>query len=127
MARRGLMDETEIDDIDVVDFLLGEYATEVDSKLTRGAMRFKRSLLRILKKHGFVPEREGIREGVRHAASFIESFDGKVDHPWRLSDVVLFKFGLIGKRKVRKVRGIMPGPGLQFRTLPQKTIRKGAK
>lgn len=31
----------------------------------------------------------------------IEPFDAKVNHPWRLSDCLLFKFNLINKRQVR--------------------------
>lgn len=48
--------------------------------------------------------REGYLEGVRAAADLVKGagFDEMVDHPFRLSDVILCKFNLISKRQMRK-------------------------
>jgi hypothetical protein len=42
------------------------------------------------------------RRGIEAAASLVEQFDRYVLHPWRLSDCILAKFNMIGKRKIRK-------------------------
>jgi hypothetical protein len=42
------------------------------------------------------------RRGIEAAASFVEQFDKYVLHPWKLSDCILGKFNMIGKRKIRK-------------------------
>ncbi len=95
----------------------------VDSK-----PRLREALTRLFNAYDYLDKQDkkrtsAYRDGIRAAASIVEMFDGKVDHPWRLSDVVLFKFNLLSKRKVRKVRGIDPEPGrIQFRTLPQRTV-----
>jgi len=47
-------------------------------------------------------DRESWKNGVRAAADFVEQFDRYVDHSHRLSDVILCKFNMLAKRKVRK-------------------------
>lgn len=42
------------------------------------------------------------RRGIEAAASFIEQFDKYVSHPYLLSDCILAKFNLIGKRRIRR-------------------------
>lgn len=42
------------------------------------------------------------RRGIEAAASFVEQFDKYVSHSYLLSDCILGKFNLIGKRKIRK-------------------------
>lgn len=45
---------------------------------------------------------DSYRMGIEAAASFVEQFDKQVSHPYLLSDCILGKFNLIGKRKLRK-------------------------
>lgn len=40
--------------------------------------------------------------GIAAAAAFVMQFDKYVQHPYRLSDCILGKFNLIGKRKIQK-------------------------
>lgn len=42
------------------------------------------------------------RRGIEAAASYVEQFDKHVQHDYLLSDCILGKFNMIGKRKVRK-------------------------
>jgi len=42
------------------------------------------------------------RFGIEAVASFVEQFNKYVSHPYLLSDCILGKFNLIGKRKIRK-------------------------
>jgi hypothetical protein len=42
------------------------------------------------------------RRGIEAAASYVEQFDKYVQHDYLLSDCILGKFNMIGKRKVRK-------------------------
>lgn len=45
---------------------------------------------------------EGFKEGIRAAAGFIGEFAKYVDHPYHIGDVVLCKFNLLPKKKVRR-------------------------
>lgn len=45
---------------------------------------------------------ESYRRGIAAAAAFVMQFDKYVDHDYRLSDCILGKFNLIGKRKIAK-------------------------
>lgn len=45
---------------------------------------------------------ESYRDGIRAAASFIGEFDKQIKHPFRMEDVVLFKFNLTGKKPRKK-------------------------
>lgn len=42
------------------------------------------------------------RRGIAAAAAFVMQFDKYVQHPYRLSDCILGKFNLIGKKKIQK-------------------------
>jgi hypothetical protein len=42
------------------------------------------------------------RRGIEAAASFVEQFDKYVRHDYRLSDCILGKFNMIGRRNLRK-------------------------
>ena len=44
----------------------------------------------------------GFREGVRAAAAFIGQWDKRIDHPYRIEDVVLCKFNLTRRQKPRR-------------------------
>lgn len=50
----------------------------------------------------FATYNEGKDTGIKMAAEFLEQFDKYVNHPWRLSDCLLAKFGLLSRRKVRR-------------------------
>lgn len=54
--------------------------------------------------------RDGFIAGIKTAAEFIRGFDRQVSHPYRLSDCLLMKFNLIGKRHPAKNRGFIEGP-----------------
>ena len=44
-------------------------------------------------------------EVIEMVAAFIEQFDGYVLHPWRLSDVIRFKFCILrDKRRIRRTK-----------------------
>lgn len=45
---------------------------------------------------------ESYCRGIAAAAAFVMQFDKYVQHPYRLSDCILGKFNLIGKRKIQK-------------------------
>lgn len=46
--------------------------------------------------------RELFRSGVRAAASVAGDFDAQIDHPWKMEDVILCKFNLLPKEKMRR-------------------------
>ena len=51
--------------------------------------------------------RKGFKQGIEAAASFIGRWDAQIAHSHAMEDIVLAKFNLIGKRKIRRKRVIV--------------------